>query len=138
MSGLEIASFVLAAFPIIVSAAEHYQEGFKPLLEWKRFRSDFINFIDAIDVQQERFRNNLEQLLWPFVESEAELQALLTNPTGEAWHSEDLEEKLKDRLASSYKAYSSIIRKMNGIMEHLKSLLSLKDGQVCCGLAPLQ
>jgi len=46
MSGVEIAGFVLAAFPLLISAGEHYREGFEPLVKWKKFRTDFISFIN--------------------------------------------------------------------------------------------
>jgi hypothetical protein len=32
MSGVEIAGFVLGGFPLLISAAEHYKEGFEPLV----------------------------------------------------------------------------------------------------------
>lgn len=32
MSGVEIVGFVLGGFPLLISAAEHYKEGFEPLV----------------------------------------------------------------------------------------------------------
>ena len=63
MSGVEIAGFVLGGFPLLISAAEHYREGFEPLVKWKRFRTDFIGFIDSVDIEKQLFDQMLERFL---------------------------------------------------------------------------
>ncbi|PVH79284.1 hypothetical protein DL98DRAFT_420730 [Cadophora sp. DSE1049] len=50
MSGIEIASLVLGGFPLLISTAEYYREGFEPLAKWYKFRSQFIAFIDTVDI----------------------------------------------------------------------------------------
>jgi hypothetical protein len=50
MSGFEIVELVLTKFPLVVSQAEDYLKAFKPLKRWNQFRTEFIDFIDAVDV----------------------------------------------------------------------------------------
>lgn len=52
MSRVEIVGFLLDGFPLLISAAEYYKEGFELLATWYRLRDDFIQFIDAIATQK--------------------------------------------------------------------------------------
>ncbi|KAM3076486.1 hypothetical protein ACMFMG_007298 [Clarireedia jacksonii] len=129
MSGIEVAGLVLGGFPLLVSAAEHYKEGWEPLVKWKRFRTEFLHFIDAIDIEKHLFDQMLERFLISADITQAELQLFLTNPNYDGWQREDLAATLKTRLGHSYGAFMSSIRTMNELMAELQSLLSLKDGK---------
>ena len=131
MSGVEAAGFVLAAFPLIISALDHYQEGFESLQDWWRFRAEFVGFIHEIGTQSVLFSENLEELLRPIVLSDAEMDALLTDPGGRAWNDPDLETRLQQRLPQSYGWYRCTIDDINVIMEKLKAKLGIQKGQVC-------
>lgn len=41
MSGVEAAGFVLAAFPLLISALEHYRESAEVLKDWWRFKREY-------------------------------------------------------------------------------------------------
>ncbi|KAK6611038.1 hypothetical protein H4I96_02636 [Botrytis cinerea] len=129
MSGIEIAGLVLGGFPLLVSAAEHYKEGWEPLMRWKRFRTEFLRFIDAIDIEKQLFDQMLERFLISAEVSQDELQHFLTDPNYHGWHREDLAMTLKSRLGNSYGAFVGSIRTMNELMAELESMLSLKDGK---------
>ena len=130
MSGVEIAGLVLGGFPLLVSALEHYREGFEPLKEWWMFRREFMSFIDDVGTQKIMFDNNLEKLLNPFIESDREMNDLLNSPKGPAWRQPALELKLKQRLLTSYDWYMKIITKMNTVIKELKLLLGIESGEV--------
>jgi len=158
MSGVEIAGFVLGGFPLLISAAEHYKEGFEPLVrlffgelgdlgqpcwycqvlanctplqvKWKRFRTDFINFIDAVDIEKQLFDQVLERFLISANLPQEELQRFMKIPKYNGWQREDLVELLQSRLGSSYGAFLSTINAMNKLMGDLQTLLSLKNGEV--------
>jgi hypothetical protein len=130
MSGAEIAGFVLGSFPLLISAAEHYREGFEPLRKWKRFRTEFIGFIDAIDIEKQIYNNMLERFLLSADVPDEELQLFLTKPKYDGWKREDLVSALQKRLGSSYGVYMSTVRKMDELMDELKDVLSLKNGEV--------
>lgn len=44
LTGVETAGLVLASFPLLISALEHYREGFESLKEWWKFRTEFLAF----------------------------------------------------------------------------------------------
>ncbi|MCJ1402491.1 hypothetical protein MMC11_005711 [Xylographa trunciseda] len=116
-TGVEAAGLVLAAFPLLVSAAEHYREGFEKIQEWYHFRPEFTAFCHAIDIQRALFDGNLEELLVPLVVSDTEMNTLLQDPGGLSWL--DLEDRLRDRLPRSYTQYRVTMDEMNIIMEKL-------------------
>lgn len=88
MSGFEIVGVVLGGFPLLVSAAEHYGEGFEPLKKWWRFRTDFIDFIDTVDIQKQAFDLFLEHFLVAAEVPFEEIQHLLTDPDYKGWGNE--------------------------------------------------
>ena len=130
ITGVETAGLVLAAFPLLISALEHYRKGFEPLTGWWNFRTEFLSFQNAIIRQKVRFDENLEELLSSIIPSEAEMGALLQDPLGAAWRCPELEAKLKKRLPSSYQSYWDTIQEMQGSMDVLQDKLHTKDGKV--------
>lgn len=130
MSGIEVAGLVLGGFPLLISAAEHYKEGFEPLLKWKRFRTEFISFIDAIDIEKQLFVNTIERFLIEADVPQDELKAFMTIPDYKGW--EKNIQVFRSRLGPAYSAYISTINAMRGLMEELQGLLLLKDGSVSC------
>ena len=102
ITGVETAGLVLASFPLIISALEHYREGFEPMKDWWRFRTDFISFINVISGQSLLFDENLEELLSPIIGSDAEMNVLLQDPMGQAWQDSHLEEDLRARHPKSF------------------------------------
>lgn len=57
-----MAGLVLGLFPLIVATLEAYEEGFEPLKDWWRFRSEFVQFIHVMGRQAAIFDENLEEL----------------------------------------------------------------------------
>lgn len=131
-----MAGLVLGGFSLLVSAAEHYKQGWEPLVRWKRFRTDFLHFIDAIDIEKQLFDQMLERFLISADISQDERRLFLTDPNSEGWHREDLATTLKLRLGNSHGAFISSIRTMNELMAELENLLSLKDGKVWQSILP--
>ena len=131
VSGVETAGFVLGAFPLLISALEHYRDGFEPLKAWWEFRTEFLGFLHVLGVQSVLFYGNLEELLRDVVDSDIEMDALLNDPLGTAWQKPGLEDRLRERLPRSYGWYRSTIEEMNEIMEVLKKKLGIEDGEVC-------
>lgn len=48
LTGLELTAFILAVFPLIVSAMEHYEHEFELMKDWIRFRAEFTAFTNAL------------------------------------------------------------------------------------------
>ncbi|TAQ86665.1 hypothetical protein B7494_g5026 [Chlorociboria aeruginascens] len=101
----EVAGLVLGAFPLLISAAESYKKGFEPLLKWKRFRTEFIGFIDAVDIQKQLFDQMMERFLISADVPQDQIKSFMTVKNYEGWRRPDLINKLKSRLGPSYPAF---------------------------------
>lgn len=130
ITGIETAGIVLAVFPLLLSALEHYREGFEVLSDWWKFRPVFKKLIYAIELQWNFFNENLEELLSPIITSDAEMGALLKDPMGLAWRNPDLESRLQERLPKSYQSYQRIIGDMKASMDVLQKKLGIENGEV--------
>ncbi|MAD85560.1 MAG: hypothetical protein CL912_21580 [Deltaproteobacteria bacterium] len=130
MSGIEIAGLVLGGFPLLISTAEHYRKGFEPLAKWYKFRTQFIAFIDAVDIQKQLFNLTLECFLRSIGIEEDELEKFMDNGGYEGWQRPELFQRLRTRLGPSLQVFKSTIKTMNGLMHELETLLLIKDGQV--------
>lgn len=130
ITGVKTAGLVLASFPLIISALEHYREGFEPIKDWWRFRTDFLSFIHVISGQSLLFNENLEELLSPIISSDAEMNVLLQDPMGQAWHDSHLEEGLRARLPKSFELYKHITMDIKACMDKLQRKLDMQNGKV--------
>lgn len=137
MSGVEAAGFVLAAFPLLISALEDYRQGFEVLEDWWRIRKEYKKCKQNLKLQKLIFEENLEELLRPLVRNEDELALLIAKPGGDGWKDRELEQQLKERLPKSYEIYLEIINEINGVMENLKDELGINkvyfQSRVACG-----
>lgn len=130
MSGIEVVGLVLGAFPLLISAAEHYKKGFEPLVKWKRFRSEFLKFLNSIAIEKHFYDMMLEHLLISADVQQEDMRLFTTDPHYDGWQRNDTIDKLKIRLGPSFNAFMSTIQDMDELMLDLKSALSLKNGQV--------
>lgn len=132
-TGVETAGLILAAFPLVISALEHYENGFQVIREWVRFRGEFAAFLNALIRQRIFFRQNIEELLGPIVATEYDISILLDRPGGKAWADETLNAKLRQRLPGKYE-YESYATTVSYIMETLHKLmdkLKIVERRVC-------
>lgn len=125
MSGVEAAGFVLAAFPILISALEHHRQGYEVLEDWWRFKKEYKKCKQDLKLQKLVFEENLEQLLRPLIQDEEDLRLLLAEPGGNKWKDGKLEQELKKRLPKSYESYSEIMDEVKDVMESLKDELGI-------------
>ena|SRR5579862_9210183 len=134
LTGLELSGIVLAVFPILISGLEHYEEGFRSIKEWIRFRAEYASFINALSRQKIFFRQSLEDLLTTVVESEFEMARMLDDPKDEGWEDPELESKLKARLSGKheYECYMDTVSSIRDVLQELGRQLRIKAGQVGC------
>ena len=130
ITGVETAGLVLAVFPLLISALEHYREGFEPLKDWWKFQTEFVAFIHVIGEQSLLFDENLEELLSPIISSDTEMDILLRNPMGSAWKDPQLETKLRARLPKSFEIYRDVILEMKACVDKLQKKLAMQGGKV--------
>ena len=125
MSGIEAAGFVLAVFPLLISALEDYRQGWEILEDWWKIKREYKKCQQNIKLQKLVFEENLEQLLSTLVYDENELKLLIADPGGDKWRDAGLERGLKERLPRSYDIYLEIIGEIKTIMESLKNALGV-------------
>ncbi|KAF2435525.1 hypothetical protein EJ08DRAFT_341613 [Tothia fuscella] len=123
MSGVEAAGFVLAAFPLLISALEHYRETAEAFSDWWKFKREYRKCKDEICFHQLSYEQNLEKYLLPLIVDDDELDALIQEPGGERWNDPELELKLKARLPRAYELYLSTIVQMNDTIAELHDVL---------------
>lgn len=133
MSAFEIAGSVLDSFRLLILRAEQYKEGFRSLAKWNRFRTQFIGFIDDIDLEKLRFEQMLESFLMSVDIADDELRLFMTVSAYEGWSRKNFTHSLQSRLGPSYTIYLRIMKTMNNLMDEMKALLLLEDpaGGVC-------
>ena len=130
MSGIEVVGLVLGGLPLLISAAAHYQKGFEPLEKWYKFRTQFMSFVDAVDIQQQLFNLTLECFLRSIDIEEDELQRFMEDSSYEGWQRADLRSRISSRLGPSLGVFMSTINTMNSVVLELEELLLIKDGEV--------
>ena len=136
MSGVEAAGFVLAAFPLLITALEDYRQGWEILEDWWKIKREYKKCQQNIKLQKLVFEENLEQLLSTLVYDEDELKLLIADPGGDRWKDVGLEHGLKERLPRSYDIYLETIGEIKSIMESLKHALGVDvtgfQGKLAC------
>jgi hypothetical protein len=125
MSGIEAAGFVLAAFPLAISALEHYRTTAETLGVFWKIRREYKTWTHNLNICQLAFEQNLEQFLLPLIADEDELQRLISEPGSPEWQNPDLETRLRQRLPKSYDLYLESIEHIKEVMNDLKGELGI-------------
>lgn len=125
MSGIEVAGLILATFPLLISALEHYREGEQALFDWWKYKRAYKKCKQEINFYQLAFEGTLEELLLPLVGDDAKLQMLLQDPGGPAWNNSDMDHMLRKRIPKAYGLYVDVISDIRRIVEKLESELGI-------------
>ncbi|KAE8440783.1 hypothetical protein EG329_006583 [Mollisiaceae sp. DMI_Dod_QoI] len=125
MSGVEVAGFVLAAFPLAISALEHYRETAETLGIFWKIRREYKTWMHSLNICRLAFEQNLEEFLLPLIADDDELQQLIADPDGPGWKNSELETRLRQRLPKSYDLYLESIDRIKDVMNDLKRELRI-------------
>lgn len=133
MSGIEIAGLALGAFPLLISAMEHYEEVKKVSSMWWRIKRTHKRDLGRVKDCQLKFRLNLKELLIPLimdgVVSKGEYESLLANPGGAGWKEAQVEDALGERLAECHTRYVEILIEMVETMGKLSKECRVDDAE---------
>ncbi|KAI9652014.1 MAG: hypothetical protein M1831_007255 [Alyxoria varia] len=131
MIGLETISLILAIFPLVISGLEHYEEGFQSMKEWYKFRAEFALFVNKLAQQKIFFRQNIENLLSPAVQSDYDLTKMLDDPNDGLWRSQKLESRLRARLAgiNEYECYMLLLIEIHRLLNKLRRKLKIEPAK---------
>ena len=108
MSGFEAAGLTLAIFPLIVSAAQHYEDCLRPFFQYKKFVKEADTFRKLLSVQKAIFRNQCGILLQELVDHDAAL-AMLNGSRHLSQLDVELERQLSEILGESKESCAAII-----------------------------
>lgn len=128
MSGVEVVSLILGAFPLIISSIENYQKGLKPIRLFVRYRQELIALHALIVSEYSKFQNSLDLLLQPLIPP-SELHHLITKPEKINWKAPHLKASLRRRLGPSEEAFYDALQVVEGSVEELKAALKSKVGR---------
>lgn len=133
MSGVEIVGLVLGAFPLVISAMEHYEKDSKKAKDWWRIRRSYKKDLGKVKDCQLRFRLNLKELLLPLLAEDivnrVEYEQLLANPGGSGWKDDHVESALSERLSDCRERYMEILEEMVETMAGLCKAAKVDDPQ---------
>ncbi|KAL2067321.1 hypothetical protein VTL71DRAFT_1745 [Oculimacula yallundae] len=125
MSGVEIAGFVLASIPLMISALEHYRETAEVLEGWWKIKREYTKCMRNLKYHKVAFEENLEELLLPLIADEMRLQELLRDPGGPSWQDPALEAMLKERMPKTYASYLDTMETMKETIQDLEEALGM-------------
>jgi hypothetical protein len=108
MSGVEAAGFVLGILPLLISAAEHFDDVFKPFKRYRKFAPELESYQQQLGTQKTIFRNECQWLLATLIGRQA-ARDMLKERTHPSWTDPDLDEKFSRQLGESGAACKTTI-----------------------------
>lgn len=118
MPGFEAAGAVLGTIPLLISALEHYQHGMQALKKWRRYETVIQCLIRNINIERARLQNVCEKVLDGLVLS-AQIDAMVKNPNGDLWTNEEIQEKIRARLWTSWTVFQQTLRDIQVAITYL-------------------
>ena len=110
MSGVDVAAgLALAVLPLIISAAEHYDDCLRPFLRYKRIVKEADCFRQLLKIQKTIFRNHCKKLLQELADQD--VASRLLNGAGHPLCSnKHIEERLVHLLGDSREGCVTIMQ----------------------------
>lgn len=131
LTGVEVAGLVLAAVPILLTALEHYRQGFESVKIAKNYLQHLRLLRREVKIQLSIFRHTLEHLLG-YTVSPRILRSLLREPDGQLWYEPDIQRQLKPFLGDSYEPFcETVIEFREIVVELLEKFGADPDCDVC-------
>lgn len=130
MSGLEIAGVVLATFPLVISAMEHYSQGITTAKRYWRYKQEMRTLITRIKTERHIFLNTCELLLTGIVPVER-MDDFLNSPAGQTWSELQVKQRLQERLQGAYETCVEHVLELDRLIKKIMKKLKLDEhGQV--------
>jgi len=104
MSGVEtVVGLTLGVLPLLISAAEHYDDCLRPFIRYRNFAKEADRFRHSLGIQKTIFRNQCRILLEEILEHDV-AATMLNGPSGAnhpSWSDIELEKELCRLLGDS-------------------------------------
>lgn len=115
----EVAGIILAILPLLISAAEHYDNVFRPFRRWRKYTSELELFQRQLGTQRTIFRNECRLLLTILTNSQI-AREMMKEAAHPLWKDQDLEGKLIKQLGDSGIACSDIINMLQQKLDEVE------------------
>jgi hypothetical protein len=131
LTGIESAGLVLATFPLLIAALEHYKTGLEPFRTFGQYKLRLIELKGDLAFHRGQCLQSLTLLLERCIQPKA-LGALLSDPLGREWKDQDLNARLSKCLGSfDYSVFVDVVTGFKSILEELFAKLDVDwDGKV--------
>ena len=110
MSGAEV---VLGTLPLLIAAAEHWDDCLRPFKRYRRFATEVHRFQQHLKIQKTIFRNQCRILLDNATQDDSAGQ-MLGEPSHPSWSDPDIERQLAAYLAESRDACHTTVELIRG------------------------
>ncbi|KAF2661869.1 hypothetical protein K491DRAFT_646395 [Lophiostoma macrostomum CBS 122681] len=110
--GVETAGLVLGSIPLLLAGLEFYAKGIAVTKRCFRYKEQFQNLIRELSTENVICTNNINLLLVGVVRSK-DMAEFLANPCGDLWKDAHFDQKLKQRLGSSFDSYIATIQEIS-------------------------
>ena len=119
MAGVEAAGFVLGILPLMISAAEHYEDVFRPFKRYRKFATELDLYQQQLGIQKTIFRNECRLLLATLTNRQT-AKDMLREGKHPSWEDPDLNERFSIQLGDSGAACKKIINLMQGKLKEVE------------------
>lgn len=130
---METTSLVLAIFPLLITTIEHWDtciRGTRSLFRWEtELRKTGLD----LSLQRFKFETNLEALLTPIVDSKADIQKMIVDPSSDLWEGETAA-RISNALGRASSHYLGIVKDCERILKELAAAFDCavqNDDWVC-------
>lgn len=111
MSGIEVAGVALAVLPLLISAAQHYDNALRPFARYKRFTKEAKIYSKELGIQRTIFRNECRNLLEDTAAVDHDsVDVVLSSSSGDEWPTKRLDSQLDTQLGESRQAVFDAIQ----------------------------
>lgn len=125
MSGAEaVAGLVLGVLPLLIAAAEHYEDVFRPFARYRKYAQEVSKLHRVLEAQRTIFRNECQHLLTSITDWEV-ANEMLQEPCHPFWADSTMDQKFARQLGSSGNACAATI---GLIEEKLKEIDKESEG----------
>jgi len=110
MSGIEIAGIALAILPLLISAANHFEDVARPFKRYRHYGEELKTFQLSLGTERTIFKR---QVLLLLIEAGHPVDEDVFDPNHQTWTSQEVEEKLLSYLGKAKDVCTSILLELD-------------------------
>ena len=112
MSGVEVVGVLLNILPLLISAADHYQEGLSAVRRAVHSRAFVERYRAELNQQQALLGLYIKAVVGRTGLSPQKQARLIEKPSGDEWRNPDVIKELKKELGDAYEPFVALLAKI--------------------------